>query len=293
MAAIVSAVTNAAKALKTDWAADEGEDFDLPAPTETLGPDGITTIVSWKLNEQDKKVKTTRRVRRKLQTQLVSHTVAERKGWAKFGLDKGKPEGPDRATTTIGENIHFKVAASSKAEPVEAEAAESKAPVGKAVVCRLCKGGHFTAKCPYREELAELDATNVGMDVEDEMPRGGAGAIGTNGKYVPPSQRPGGGGGGESMFKSRDDLPTLRITSLSVDAEDEDLRTLFEPFAKFGRVARANVVRDRDTRESKGFGFVSFENKKDAETALAKMNGRGYDSLILSVSWSQPREPRP
>lgn len=74
------------------------------------------------------------------------------------------------------------------------------------------------------------------------------------------------------MFKSRDDLPTLRVTSLSYDAEDEDLRELFE---RFGKVARANVVRDRETRESKGFGFVSFESRKDAEIALKKMDGYG------------------
>lgn len=86
------------------------------------------------------------------------------------------------------------------------------------------------------------------------------------------------------MFRSRDDLPTLRVTSLSVDAQDEDLRALFE---RFGRLARANVVRDRETRESKGFGFVSFESRADAEVALNKMNGYGYDSLILNVSWSR------
>jgi translation initiation factor 3 subunit G len=91
------------------------------------------------------------------------------------------------------------------------------------------------------------------------------------------------GGAGESMFK-RDDLPTLRIQSLSVDADEDDLRALFEPF---GRVVRANVIKDRNTGESKGFGFVSFEMRKDAEKALAKMNGYGYDALILSVSWSR------
>jgi RNA recognition motif-containing protein len=85
------------------------------------------------------------------------------------------------------------------------------------------------------------------------------------------------------MFK-RDDLPTLRIQSLSVDADEDDLRALFE---SFGRVVRANVIKDRNTGESKGFGFVSFEMRKDAEKALAKMNGHGYDSLILSVSWSR------
>jgi RNA recognition motif-containing protein len=85
------------------------------------------------------------------------------------------------------------------------------------------------------------------------------------------------------MFK-RDDLPTLRIQSLSTEADEDDLRLLFQTF---GKVVRANVIKDRNTGESKGFGFVSFESRKDAEKALTKMNGYGYDSLILSVSWSR------
>lgn len=293
------------KPIKSDWA-EEDDNFELPPTTETTGADGITTIISWKLDENDKKVKVTRRVRRKLQTQLVSHSVAERKQWAKFGLDKGKPAGPDRQTTIIGENMHFKIAPVSRtaAEPSAADAAAeaAKAPAGKAVVCRLCKGGHFTAKCPYKDQLAELDSAAAALN-EDEAAegasaagglaaRGAAPGGGIQGRYIPPGQRAG-GGAGESMFRSRDEMPTLRVTSLSYDAEDDDLRNLFEPFARFGRLARANVVRDRETRESKGFGFVSFESKKDAEAALAKMNGYGYDSLILNVSWSQPREPRP
>ncbi|GFZ51839.1 Translation initiation factor eIF3 p33 subunit homolog [Saitozyma sp. JCM 24511] len=277
------------KPLKTDWTADDEGD-ELPPTTETTDADGITTIISWKFDEHDRKVKTTRRVRRKMQTQLVSHTVAERKHWAKFGLDKGKGSGPDRNTTIIGENIHFKVSATSRAEP-EAEQSAAKAPAGKAFVCRLCKGGHFTAKCPYREQLAAIDS--VGADGGEEEMDGpsnvgalaakGAGGSTVGGRYVPPGQRAG-GATGETMFRPRDEFPTLRVTSLSVDAEDEDLRDLF---ARFGRVVRANVVRDRDTRESKGFGFVSFESRKDAEAALSKMNGFGYDSLILSVSWSR------
>lgn len=220
---------------------------------------------------------------------------------SRFGDDKGKPAGPDRQTTIIGENLHFKIAAVNRAAAEAAAAADAaaadaaKAPAGKAVVCRLCKGGHFTAKCPYKDQLAELDSAAAGLGEDDEaaaaggvraaggLAAPGSGAVG--GKYVPPGQR--GGGPGESMFRSRDDLPTLRVTSLSFDAEDDDLRSLFEPFATFGRLARANVVRDRETRESKGFGFVSYENRKDAEKALAKMNGYGYDSLILNVSWSR------
>jgi translation initiation factor 3 subunit G len=88
------------------------------------------------------------------------------------------------------------------------------------------------------------------------------------------------------MNRNRDDLPTLRIASLSTDANDDDLEALFKPFQNKGRLVRANVVVDHVTRESRGLGFVSFESRDDAEKALQKMNGRGYDSLILSVSWS-------
>ena len=89
------------------------------------------------------------------------------------------------------------------------------------------------------------------------------------------------------MFRSsRDEFPTLRISSLSTDAEDDDLHALFAPFARRGRLVRANVVRDFRTGESRGLGFVSFEYKEDAEKALAKMDGFGYDYSILQVGWS-------
>ncbi len=196
--------------------------------------------------------------------------------------------------------MHYKIPPVPRqaADTAAAEAAANeaaKAAPGKAVVCRLCKGGHFTAKCPYKDQLAELDSAAAALDPDEEAAARGPGLAapgsGVTGRYIPPGQR--GAGAGESMFRSRDDLPTLRVTSLSVDAQDDDLRALFEPFARGGRLARANVVRDRETRESKGFGFVSFESRKDAETALEKMNGYGYDSLILNVSWSREYQPRP
>lgn len=266
---------------KTSWADDEDEVEALPAPTETTGPDGITTIVEYRLNDEGKKVKITRRVRRKLTTQVVSHAVAERKHWSKFGDEKGKPSGPDRATTTVGDNINLKISAGgSKEAPAEDEAAKMKAQLGaKKIVCRVCKGDHFTSKCPLKETLegaGMADLLSGGGASGADTPMGGdeyGGSTDASGKYVPPSMRAGArSGAGESMFRSRDDLPTLRITSLSTEADEDDLRALFE---RFGRVARANVVRDRETGESKGFGFVSFESRRDAELAMAKMNGKG------------------
>ena len=83
---------------------------------------------------------------------------------------------------------------------------------------------------------------------------------------------------------NRDDLPTLRVTNISEDTQENDLRELF---GRFGRVARVYVGRDRETGASKGFAFVSFEDRAAAQKAIDKVHGIGYDSLILSVQWSR------
>lgn len=59
----------------------------------------------------------TRRIKRTLQKSVVEHNVAERKKWAKFGQEKGHPPGPDRATTTVGEELTLKLSAGNKVRP--------------------------------------------------------------------------------------------------------------------------------------------------------------------------------
>jgi translation initiation factor 3 subunit G len=61
----------------------------------------------------------TRRIKRTLQKSVVEHTVAERQKWAKFGKERGNKPGPDRATTTVGENVALKLSAGNKACPLQ------------------------------------------------------------------------------------------------------------------------------------------------------------------------------
>jgi translation initiation factor 3 subunit G len=113
----------------------------------------------------------------------------------------------------------------------------------------------------------------------------------SGGKYVPPSMRDGAKGAGESMnFKggNRDDLPTLRVTNLSEDAQDDDIYALFE---RFGKINRVYLGRDQETGNCKGFAFVSFERRDDAEKAMAKIHGLPYDHLILTCAWSSESRP--
>ena len=111
-------------------------------------------------------------------------------------------------------------------------------------------------------------------------------AAAPGGKYVPPSMRGGVRGPGDSMrgAGNRDDLPTLRVTNVSEDTQENDLRELF---SRFGKVVRVYVGRDRETGAGKGFAFISFEERSVAQKAMEKIHGLGYDNLILNVQWSR------
>ena len=91
------------------------------------------------------------------------------------------------------------------------------------------------------------------------------------------------------MQKRRDEN-SVRVTNLSEDVTEGDLEELF---GAFGQVQRIFIAKDRETGESRGFAFVNFIHRDDAQRAINKLNGFGYDNLILDVSWAAPREPRP
>lgn len=65
-----------------------------------------------------------------------------------------------------------------------------------------------------------------------------------------------------------------------------------ELFAKFGEIAEAVVITDKYSGRSKGFGFVTFNNKEDADKAIAEMNGKDFQGRALTVNEAKPMEPR-
>ena len=114
---------------------------------------------------------------------------------------------------------------------------------------------------------------------DDLPPTDAPAAASGTGKYVPPGMRSGAvGRGGESMNRPREDLPTLRVTNVSEDANEDDLRDLF---SKFGRVHRVYIGRDRETGIGKGYAFVSFEDRAIAERAMHRVHGMGAYLLHL------------
>eukprot|EP01089_Gocevia_fonbrunei_P021658 TRINITY_DN8497_c0_g1_i1.p1 TRINITY_DN8497_c0_g1~~TRINITY_DN8497_c0_g1_i1.p1 ORF type:complete len:254 (+),score=76.46 TRINITY_DN8497_c0_g1_i1:99-860(+) len=85
--------------------------------------------------------------------------------------------------------------------------------------------------------------------------------------------------------RKTDETPALRVTNLSAYTTEEDLRELFRPF---GQIARVYLGRDRVTNLARGFAFINFNYVEDAARAMEKLNGYGYDHLILGVEWAKP-----
>ncbi len=67
---------------------------------------------------------------------------------------------------------------------------------------------------------------------------------------------------------------------------------LLELFGKYGKVARAQVITDRETGRSRGFGFVEMENDAEADQAIAALNGFEHENRPLTVNEARPREER-
>ena len=79
----------------------------------------------------------------------------------------------------------------------------------------------------------------------------------------------------------------LYVGNLSFQTSSEDLRDLF---SQAGTVETANVVEDRDTGRSRGFGFVEMSSKEEGEAAIARFNGHDLDGRNLNVNVAKPRE---
>ena len=81
----------------------------------------------------------------------------------------------------------------------------------------------------------------------------------------------------------------IYVGNLAYRTSKEDLREAFE---QFGTVNSADVITDRATGRSKGFGFVEMLNDQEAENAISQMDGKELDSRTLKVNEARPMAPR-
>lgn len=78
----------------------------------------------------------------------------------------------------------------------------------------------------------------------------------------------------------------IYVGNLSREVTEDELRQAFEAF---GQVATVNVIKDRYSGESRGFGFVEMATKAEAQAAINGLNGTSLGERTLSVSEARPR----
>jgi len=80
------------------------------------------------------------------------------------------------------------------------------------------------------------------------------------------------------------------VGNISRMVSDEELRSAFE---QYGAVQSAVIIKDKETRNSRGFGFVEMADDGEANTAIENLNGFELKGRKLNVNQAQPREEKP
>jgi translation initiation factor 3 subunit G len=136
----------------------------------------------------------------------------------------------------------------------------------------------FIQKQQERSLLREFDdgmTIDDGANLDKSAPEN---EVKTADRYIPPGEK----NQGEN---------TLRVSNLTKNVTDDDLRELFEPFGKVLRISMPRVERvenGRTIKESKGFAYIAFAERESAEAALERLQGHGYAHLILRLEWAKP-----
>jgi len=82
----------------------------------------------------------------------------------------------------------------------------------------------------------------------------------------------------------------LYVGGLSYSTTSETLR---EQFARCGTVESATVITDRDSGQSRGFGFVEMSTSEEAQAAITQLNGQNLDGRAITVQIANPQGARP
>ncbi|NNE66525.1 MAG: RNA-binding protein [Pyrinomonadaceae bacterium] len=81
----------------------------------------------------------------------------------------------------------------------------------------------------------------------------------------------------------------LYVGNISFQSTEQDLE---EAFSEFGTVESVNIIADRDTGRSRGFGFVEMSSDEEAQNAIAELDGKDIDGRNVKVNEAKPRENR-
>lgn len=193
--------------------------------------------------------------------------VEGRKNLPKFGKVQGLEAGPEEGITVRGEEIDFQLMRRSEKQREDAIINEE-----------------LKAKSMVKAETWKSTARRLGGDSSWDNISGKAGegeGQGSRGNsYLAPHLRKGG------FRADNENTPTIRVSNIPDNTSENDLRHLF---GAFGKITRLFLARDKETRALRGFAFIHYTTRSEAEAAIEKLHGHCYGRLLLQVEWAKPR----
>jgi translation initiation factor 3 subunit G len=244
-------------------------------------------MVEYLLNDKGKRIKKVTKYKLVEAPTMISRGIVARRNLAPFG--KAVSQGNGGGITRVdGET---ELAVTQKMKELAAEAAFREAwKQRKQASAEKWGVRDYSKKQEADAFWDKARESYYGADGAKPGGEGGASKPGP-GAYVAPAARAGAGERLQSgsRFGGRDDGNSVRISNLSEDATENDVQELCR---NFGPVRRVYLATDKRTGLPRGFAFVDFHNKSDAEKAIETLNGYGYDNLILSVAMAEPSKPR-
>ena len=88
----------------------------------------------------------------------------------------------------------------------------------------------------------------------------------------------------KKMTLNTDKTTTIKVSNISQDITDTDLKTLFE---EFGDIRRMHIPKGKKSKESLGYAFITYNQRAEAQTAINKMNKHAYEYCILDITWAK------
>lgn len=289
------------------WADVEEEDEENFADTPKAGgatrfetpadKDGIKTVIEY--TERDGKTyKVTRRVKQTTVQSWTNKNILARKNMSKFGKPHNNEAGEKHLVVKSEEDVNIELTKKATQVTVKDDAEDQFYEESLDMANNLTKEKKVwtdmnRARQLERDEVGGPQAEEKAAETTTtETPAANPSGAPTPGKYVPPSLRgtqaggKDGKGGGKGGDMAQQQEASLRITNLSEDVREGDLQDLF---GQFGRLQRVYLAKDMATLQSRGFAFVTYYSREDAQRAINKLNGHGYDNLILQVQFAKPR----
>eukprot|EP01128_Nolandella_sp_AFSM9_P001982 TRINITY_DN12384_c0_g1_i1.p1 TRINITY_DN12384_c0_g1~~TRINITY_DN12384_c0_g1_i1.p1 ORF type:complete len:257 (+),score=62.20 TRINITY_DN12384_c0_g1_i1:24-773(+) len=233
--------------------------------------DNDTLVVEYRTNEKGERVKVTKTIKHEKHIKRIPRRVDERrKRWVKFGKCKGV-EGLELGISGVAEPVLLVLGDDAKRQKeLEEKMQKDKVAVGEI----------------YRTLVQDVSGESTSgvwrPSFKSREPTAGAGGPPRgDGVYVPVHLRNRTPGSQPSV----EETTTIRVTNLSEETTERDLDSMFKPF---GPISRIYLAKDRDTGLSIGYAFINYLSRRDAQSAMDALDGKGWDYLILSIEWAKP-----